>query len=78
MPRLMNLIPTIAWKLRIQAPIAEEVDKRLFSPSLGKPAYGSRSDLVNELLDAWVKRTPLNPKAQEIFQKAKLEELAEL
>lgn len=78
MPRQANLIPTVERKISIPHTLSEAVDMRLFSPALGKPGYGELSKLVTELLDAWVKRTPLNPVAEKMMEQKKLQFAAEL
>lgn len=78
MPRQANLIPTVPRKIWIKHTVSDEVDKRLFNPVLGKPAYGALSALIEELLVDWIKRQPLNPKSQEIFDKQRREEINEL
>lgn len=78
MPRQPNLIPTVERKISIPHTLAEQVDMRIYSPTTGKPAYGEFSRIVAELLDAWVKRTPLNPMSQKIFEEKKILEASEL
>jgi len=49
------------WKLSLRAAIAAEVDLMLEDPLTRKPKYGSRSKLVESLLDEWIARQKGDP-----------------
>jgi hypothetical protein len=42
------------WKVHIDATIAARVEMRLFDVVRGKPKYGARHELINELLSEWL------------------------
>jgi hypothetical protein len=44
------------WKVHIDATIAARVEMRFFDPIRGKPKYGSRHELINELLREWLEK----------------------
>jgi hypothetical protein len=46
---------TPKWKITVRPDIAAAVEERLFDPSLGKPRYGARAALINELLERWLR-----------------------
>lgn len=46
----------IDWKLQIDAPVAARVEQLLWDSALGKPRYGARNQLINELLREWLDR----------------------
>lgn len=45
----------VEWKISLPAHVAARVELRLPAPAGGKPRYGARSRLVEQLLDEWLK-----------------------
>lgn len=43
----------VKWKLSLDASIAGRVENILMDPMTGKPRYGARARLVEELLKRW-------------------------
>lgn len=55
------LIPTVAWKLKIPAPLAVKLDMLVFDPVKGINAYGQRSALVTRILREYIERLEKSP-----------------
>lgn len=54
MPRHKSPEPFIRWTVLIPAALAAEIEMLFFDPVHGKPHYGKRSELVTELLRAYL------------------------
>lgn len=52
--RKPRAIPTVEWKLHIQADLAAEVELLLADPAREKAKYGARSELIHSLLRDWL------------------------
>lgn len=52
--RRPNPEPSKTWKIHVKATTAGRVEAILFDPVKGKPTYGSRGELVNNLLERWI------------------------
>ena len=59
------MTPTVEWKCRIPVDIAVKIDTFLLDPVRQEVAYGRRSQLVTQLLRAWLETTATatNPQA---------------
>lgn len=51
-----KLDPVIEWKLTVPSSLSARVEFQLFDPVRGKPKYGARSALINQLLTEWVEK----------------------
>ena len=54
MPRPKLTTPKVLWRIRIPEDLAAEVDLLLFDPVTGNPRYGSKAQLMEQLLRDWV------------------------
>lgn len=54
MPRHKSPEPFIRWTVLIPAALAAEIEMLFFDPIHGKPHYGKRSELITELLRAYL------------------------
>ena len=58
------MTPTVEWKCRIPVDIAVKIDTFLLDPVRQEVAYGRRSQLVTQLLRAWLETVATtNPQA---------------
>ena len=57
------MTPTVEWKCRIPVDIAVKIDTFLLDPVRQEVAYGRRSQLVTQLLRAWLETASTNPQA---------------
>lgn len=66
MARPRSVTPYVQWKIHIDASIAARVELFFFDRIRGKPKYGSRHELINELLSRWLdsQQPNLIPQAQ--------------
>lgn len=46
--------PYVQWKITLPASLAARVEIQLMNPTFGKPHYGSRARLVEELIRLWL------------------------
>ena len=59
--RRPNLISPVTWKCSIPEDVAAKVDLLLLDPVRGVPEYGKRSELVTQLLRAWLETKVKSP-----------------
>jgi hypothetical protein len=52
--RKPNAVPTVEWKLHIQADLAAEIEMLLLDPARERAKYGARSELIHQLLRQWL------------------------
>lgn len=69
MPRRKSLIEKANLDCYVPVSLKEDVEKRLYDPRTGGPAYGAISSLVTRLLQDWVNSTPLNPITEQAMRK---------
>lgn len=48
-------IPTVEWKVYIRSDLAAQVELLLTDPMREKVRYGKRGQLIEQLLEAWLK-----------------------
>jgi hypothetical protein len=61
MGRHVNSDLSIDWKICLPATLAGRVEHLLMNPITGKPKYGARSKLIEELLSGWVREQGVYP-----------------
>lgn len=54
MSRRRAPIPFVKWKLNIPVDVAATIEELYFNPTLGKPKYGAKSELVTVLLRRFI------------------------
>lgn len=67
--RHKTLIEPVRYKISLPPDLSEEIEKRMFDPVLQRRKYGAISDLITKLLKDWVEANPVNPLAEEHFDK---------
>lgn len=78
MGRRKSLIEKENLDVYVPKTLKADVQARLYDPRLGSPAYGAMSTLVTQLLEAWVKSTPLNPITEQVKRKDLEDAIAKL
>ena len=73
MIRRLAQSPHVRWRINIDAEIAKRVDDALFDAVRGKPGYGERSALVDELLREWLDYRSQEPDARDGVPDARAE-----
>jgi len=60
--RKPNAIPRIPWKVMVRADLAAEVELIITDPMREKPKYGARTQLLEMLLERYLKEVRLQQK----------------
>lgn len=69
MPRPRNTIPSENVDAYIPITTMQQVRDRLYDPRLGRMGYGAIGTLITQLLDKWVKETPIHPTVAALREK---------
>lgn len=75
MARPFNPDLTKYWKICLPATLAGTVELYLFDPIHKKPRYGSRAELIKNLLEGWVKEQQALAKQMQPDPQTALEQL---
>ena len=52
-------IPKVQWQVAVSLPLAAKVELLLMDPMREKTKYGSRGQLIEQLLEEWVRKQEL-------------------
>lgn len=50
--------PTVTWKLYVSITVAARIEHLIRDPLTGKPRYGLRSKIIEQLLTEWLDSQP--------------------